>query len=291
VRTACWCIVLAGCSLWVTRAAEAELPAVPQLPPGTRFDQTPPEGWSHIVLFVVGRLGSGDMSAVSNTVREYSQMFNLVFLADVKQREDKTYELSKYGVGFTMKINGMNTVITTDTCKQLGADLGMIGRSVFAANQESLNAIKEVARFSTCVLFDAPTMMLYEEDHCLMTVRYLIWVSRSTGHVSTFVWLLDREGDSGAHRVVEPALQLLPENMREDRVMNVMGDRFTFGIPSRDAFALVRIPQGRAVTITPRLAQVAGAESFDAPRFRELLEAITDAAKHEGQAARESLNR
>ena len=32
----------------------AEFPAVPQIPPGTRFDQTPPEGWSHIVLVCRG---------------------------------------------------------------------------------------------------------------------------------------------------------------------------------------------------------------------------------------------
>jgi hypothetical protein len=283
--------VLAGFAVWLGQTTGAELPAVPQIPAGTRFDQTPPEGWSHIILFVSGRLASGDLSVVSNSVREYSQMFNLVFLANVRQRDDKTFELEKYGVGFSMKINGLNTVITTDTHKQLGADLGMIGRSVFAANQESLSKIKEVARFTNCALFDAPTMMLYEDDHCLMTVRYLIWVSHATGRITTFVWLLDREGESGAHRVVEPTVQLLPENMREDRVMNVMGDRFTFGIPSKDAFALVRIPQGRPVNITQRLAQVAGAETFDAARFRELLEAIGDAAQQQGQAARESLNR
>lgn len=291
IRTACWCVVLASFAGLLGQVSGAEFPPVPQIPAGTRFDQTPPDGWSNLILFVSGRLASGDLSVVSNSVREYSQMFNLVFLANVRQRDDKTFELERYGVGFSMKINGLNTVITPDTHKELGANLGMIGRSVFAANQESLRAIKEVARFTSCVLFDAPTMMLHEDEHYLMTVRYLIWVSRTTGRITTFVWLLDREGDSGAHRVVEPTVQLLPENMREDRVMNVMGDRFTFGIPSKDAFALVRIPQGRPVDVTPRLAQVAGAETFDASQFRELLEAIGEAAKQQGQAARESLNR
>jgi hypothetical protein len=291
VRTTCCCAALASCLMLLGQSSGAEFPAVPQIPAGTRFDQTPPEGWSHIILFVTGRLASGDLSVVTNSVREYSQKFNLVFLANVRQRDDKTYELEKYGVGFSMKINGLNTVITSDKLKELGADLGIIGRSVFAANQESLSDIKEVARFTSCVLFDAPTMMLYEEDHCLMTVRYLVWVSHTTGRVTTFAWLLDREGDKGAHRVVEPTVQLLPENMREDRVMNVMGDRFTFGIPSKDAFALVRIPQGRPVNVTPRLAQVAGAESFDAAQFRELLEAIGEATKQQGQASRDALNR
>jgi hypothetical protein len=291
VRSTCWCAVLASCVMLLGQTSGAEFPSVPQIPAGTRFDQTPPEGWSNIILFVTGRLASGDLSVVTNSVREYSQMFNLVFLANIRQRDDKTYELEKYGVGFSMKINGTNTVITPDKLKELGADLGMIGRSVFAANQDSLRAIKEVARFTNCALFDAPTMMLYEDDHCLMTVRYLIWVSHTTGRITTFAWLLDREEDRGAHRVVESTVQLLPDNMREDRVMNVLGDRFTFGIPSKDAFALVRIPQGRPVNVTPRLAQVAGAESYDAAQFRELLEAIGEATKQQGQASRDSLNR
>ena len=101
VRTACWCIVLASFAGLLGQTAGAEFPAVPQIPAGTRFDQTPPEGWSHIILYVTGRLASGDLSAVSNTVREYSQMFNLVFLADVRQRDGGAYELSKYGVGFS----------------------------------------------------------------------------------------------------------------------------------------------------------------------------------------------
>ncbi|MHB8974529.1 MAG: pyruvate kinase [Pirellulaceae bacterium] len=274
-----WCVLLTAVA-WPPRGASAaEFLPVPQLPPGTQFNETPPEGWTNIVLFVAGRLGSGDLSAASSTVREYSRMFNLVILADIRKRDDETYALQRYGVGFSTKIKGLNTVITTDTQKALGADLGMIGRSVFAANQESLAAIKEVARFATCVLFDAPTMMLYEDDHVMMTVRYLLWASRTTGQLSTFVWLLDRDGESGDYRLVEPAMQLLPDNMREDRVMNVMGNRFLLGIPSKDAFALVRIPQGRAVTFTPRLQQVAGAESFDATSFRALLEAISDAAQ------------
>jgi hypothetical protein len=208
-------------------------------------------------------------------------MFNLVILANVAKDDEGAYTLDKVAIGFSMMINGTNTVITTDTHGQLGANLGLIGRSVFVANEEALNDIKEVARYSNSVLFDAPTMMLHEGDHQLMMVRYLLWVSRSTGRLSTFVWLLDRDPDSGDYRVMEPTFQNLPENMREDRVMNVMGDRFTFGIPAKDAFALVRIPQGRAVPFTPRMRQVAGLSAFDTTKYRELLESIAEAVQRE----------
>jgi hypothetical protein len=268
---------------WQVASSEEPKP-VPTLPAGTKFNDAPPEGWSNIVLFVSGRLASGDVSAASSTAHQYASMFNLVILADVRKRDDGFYILQQYGVGFSTKVDGVNTVITTDTAKGLGVDLGMIGRSVFAANEESLGQIKEVARFSTCALFDAPTIMLYEGEHILMTVRYLIWTSRTTGQLSTFAWLLDRTTETGDYQVVEPALQKLPDNMREDRVMNVLKSRFMFGIPSKDAFALVRIPQGQPVKFTERLQKVAGAETFDNERFRELLKAITEASQQTQQA-------
>ena len=268
-----------ACTLLHQRAAVAESRPLARIPAGTRFDREPPEGWSHLVLFVEGRLASGDLSAASDSVRKYSKMFNLVILSNVTKGDEGSHALDKVAIGFSMKINGLNTVITTDTHGELGANLGLIGRSVFSANEAALDDIRLVARYSNSVLFDAPTMMLYDGDHHLMMVRYLLWVSRSTGRLSTFVWLMDRNPNSGDYRVMEPTFQLLPENMREDRVMNVMGDRFTFGIPAKDAFALVRIPQGRAIPFTSRLQSVAGLSSFDAEKFRELLEAIGEAVE------------
>ncbi len=265
-----------------TRGFSAEPRPMPRIPSGTRFDTTPPEGWSNIVLFVEGRVASGDLSAASSTVRQYSKMFNLVMLADVAKDDEGVHRLTKVGIGFSTKIDGHNTVITVNTEEELGAGLGFIATSVFKANEASLSEIKQVERSKNCVLFDAPTIMLYKDEHETMMVRYLIWASPRSGHVSTFVWLMDYPADDSAYRTMEPTFQMLPENMREDRVMNVKADRFTFGIPAKDAFALVRIPQGRAISFTPRLSKVAGLRSYDEATFTELLQAITDAVKQSG---------
>lgn len=69
----------------------------------------------------------------------------------------------------------------------------------------------------------------------------------------------------------------LSENVHEERIMNVKGDRFTFGIRSKDAFALIRIPQGNPVT--PALSSSADRRVCDATSFTELLKAITDAVQ------------
>jgi hypothetical protein len=273
-------MVSASMLVSISRAGTAaEIAAMPTISPGTSFTDSPPEGWSNIVLFVEGRLGAGDFEDVSSRVKRYSKMFNLVILADVGKDAQGVHRLQKTGVGFTTKIKDRNTVITLATEEDLGAELGFIARSVFEANEESLNDIKRIARSKNHVIFDAPTMMLYKGEHELMTVRYLVWVSTKTGRLNTFVWLMDNPESDRAYKLMEPAIQMLPENMKEDRVMNVKGDRFTFGIPAKDAFALVRIPQGKAIPYTPRLEKVAGLRNYDRDSLTELLKAITEAVE------------
>lgn len=262
----------------------AKLEPMPTIADGVRFSDGPPEGWSHMILFVEGRIASGDVSAASSRVRDYASLFNLVILADVAQDAEGIYRLQKAGMGFTTKVNGHNTVVTADTANGHGANLGFVARQVLEANEESLKDIKVVVRSRNHLLFDAPTIMLYEGEHEPMMVRYLIWASPKTGRVSSFVWLLENTSEEEAYRPVEDAIQMLPENMREDRVLNVKGDRFLFGIPAKDAFALVRIPQGRAIRYTERLSKMAGLRNYDAGQFTELLQALTAAVNENGSS-------
>ena len=86
--------------------------------------------------------------------------------------------------------------------------------------------------------------MLHKGKHREMIIRYLVWASEKTGRVSTFIWLLDRGSRRRELVVVRNTLQLLRPNLREDRVMNVKKEHFTLGIPSKEAFALIQVPQG-----------------------------------------------
>jgi hypothetical protein len=268
----------------VCAVGPAKLEPMPTIPDGVRFSDNPPEGWSHIILFVEGRIASGDVSAASSRVRDYASLFNLVILADVAQDAEGVFRLHKAGIGFTTKVNGHHTVVTADTANGHGANLGFVARQVLEANEESLKDIKVVVRSRNHLLFDAPTIMLYEDEHEPMMVRYLIWASPKTGRVSSFVWLLENTSEEEAYRIVEDTIQMLPENMREDRVLNVKADRFLFGIPAKDAFALVRIPQGRAIPYTDRLSKMAVLRNYDASQFTELLQAITAAVNENGSS-------
>jgi hypothetical protein len=58
--------------------------------------------------------------------------------------------------------------------------------------------------------------------------------------------------------------------MREERLLSVRRDKFLLGVPSPDAFALVRIPQGRAVAYTAELQRLACKRQFTAQQVLDL---------------------
>lgn len=260
---------------------ELERKPLMTIPPGTRFDKQPPARWSNIISFVEGRLASGDLDAVSERVRYYSRLFNLVMLANAEKDESGEYFLDKVAIGFSMKIKGYNTIVTSETQKQLGGDLGLTGSMVLDGNVDALQKVEQVAREKRSMLIDAPAVMLYRGEHKEMVIRYLIWVSQKEGRVGAVVWLLDPlDGEIPPDRdfdIVGKDVQFLPPNMREDRIMNVKGDRFLLGIPSKDAFALVRIPQGRPYKITDELRRYAGAARYSKDAYYGLLAAMSKA--------------
>ena len=105
------------------------------------------------------------------------------------------------------------------------------------------------------VMFDAQATMRQGAEHVKMVNRHAILVDPATGKVHTFVWLLTKTRD--AYDFADKAMQMLPENMREARMLSVQRDKFVLGIPSADAFALWRIPQGKEVSYSAEMRNVA----------------------------------
>lgn len=252
------------------------------IPPGTRFVDDPPEGWTNIIAFVDGKLTDGDVEDVSSMVKKYASMFNLVKLANVVRADDGSFVLDKVAIGFSTKIEGVNTVVTSKTEGKLGGNLGMIGRSVLDGNIESLEKVKQVARNKTSMVIDAPAIMLRDGEHKEMVVRYFIWVSPNNGQLGTVTWLLDEDPSSGAtaekYAIADDTIQYLPPNFKEERKMNVKAEKFNlFGVPAKDAFALVQLPQGRAYSYTSDLKEVACLRNFDQQSYMSLLTAMAQA--------------
>jgi hypothetical protein len=236
--------------------------ALEHIPVGTVIDKDAPRDWTNLVLFATPTLTAEDLRDAPKMAAHYARMFKFTLLANVigtREGPKVSYRLQKVARGFAIDINGRETII--DGRNTLGADLGLFGRRVLSENEAILDKdVRQVARTSTMLVFDAESTMLSGKNHVRLTMRHAILADPDTGRLSTLVWLLSRSGSG--FETAEKSLQLLPPNMQEARLLHVLKDRFTLGIPSPDAFALVRIPQGTPVPYTPQLQRAATAGPF-----------------------------
>ena len=253
-----------------SRSVDVQPRPMDWIPPGTVIGEGVPKGWTDLVLFATPRLGVGDVDEVPRSAASYSSMFLFTVLCKVRGDAQAGYSLEKVAIGTALNINGKNVI--ADGENTFGADLGIIGRAVLAENERILEEdFRQVARTSTMLVLDAKVFVLRNQKHRSMVLRHVILASPTTGKVSTFVWLLGSDGASG-YALADKGLQKLPPSFREDRVLSVDGQKFTLGIPSPDAFALAKIPQGIALGFSDVLKAVAATKTFT-PQAAQKLEA------------------
>lgn len=228
------------------------------IPPGTVVGKTAPEGWTHLLLFATPTLSKEALAKAPRTAADYARMLKFVLVARTK-KVGATYRLEAVARGFAVTIDGKETVI--DPEKTFGARLGFFGLKLVTENQKHFEAnVRQVARTPTMLIFDAKPLMRQGTELVKMVNRHAILVDPATGKVSMFVWLLSIS-DAG-YALAEKAMQLLPENMQEARMLSVQPDKFVLGIPTAEAFALWRIPQGKPIAFGPMLQKVAAVKDL-----------------------------
>ena len=251
---------------------------LPTIPSGTVIGKTAPEGWTNLILFATPTLSKEALAAAPRTAADYARLLKFVLLARTK-KDGAKYRLDTLARGFAVDIGGKETVI--DSKKTMGARLGLFGNRILTENESHFQAdVRQVARTPTMVMFDAQAMMRQGTEHVKMVNRHAILVDPNTGKVSTFVWLLSKSDDGYA--LADKAMQLLPENMQEARMLSVKSDKFVLGIPTAEAFALWRIPQGKPITYGPQLQKVAAVKDLkreDVNALEKILLAAANAAE------------
>jgi hypothetical protein len=234
--------------------------------------KTPPEGWSHLILAAYPRVASGDVDEVFQTVLEYGSQFTFAIVANVARTElgQRTeYRLDKVAMGIGTKVGGRNTIISSQTQADLGANLGFVSRQVLSANEESMQeTIRQVVRTPTMLVYDAETVFLHRGEHRKMVIRQVVLVSATDGRLGSLVWLLEPADSS--YQLAEETMCFLPPNLQEDRVLNVDADKFFLGIPAGDAFAMVRLPPGTRIRFVPSLRRLAAIHRFSAETAQQL---------------------
>lgn len=224
-----------------------------QITPGTVVDQGPPKGWSHLIIKSQPRVGAGDLKKVTNQVSQLSSLLFTTVVANVQQDPSggpSQYRLTSLGIGMGTKIKGKDVIITPDTQRKLGADLGFFARIVLNESTRRIQEVLSVARSDHMALIDAPTLMLREGKHRPIVVRYALLVDGKTGRLDTLIWPIDRD-ERGAYLGLAGGYEWLAPNKLEDCVLHVDGNEFFAGAPTESAFAMNRFPQGQKQIAIP----------------------------------------
>jgi len=255
-------------------------PTMTVIAAGTVVDEPDRERWNRLVFLATPRFASGDTDAVSDGIRTNVTSFTFVVLATVRTVDDgdggARHELIEVGIGYGTPIDGRLTIVAPHA-RLPGFTPDFLGRQILGAKQKSLDDIVDVGAHSTALAFDAPILMLRDDEHREMTVRHVVRVDPRTGDCATCVWLALNNDDGTVTPASEP-LRVVPGGTRESRAIHVDGSRFMFGLPTKHAFAVKELPPGSSVGWTPSLVLAADARTFTGAGLRKLTHAIDDAA-------------
>lgn len=221
-----------------------------RIPPGTVIDSGPPQGWSHLIIKSRSVAREGDAKEVPKLARDLAGLLFTAIVADVRpmNRDGKQtgYRLARLGVGLGTEISGRDTIVSSDTYEELGADFGLIKAAILEKSEERLKEMQIVARSNTMAVCDIPAIMLLKGEHADIVLRYVLLVDRHSGRLDTLVWALPTaNGGEGKAEVPLSDVEWLAPSMLEECVLHVDKREFVLGIPSERAFAIVCPPQGQ----------------------------------------------
>lgn len=257
-------------------AIDLKAKPLPRVAPGVVIGQENSSGYSDLVTLVLPRLSSGYLDSLPEYSKRYAAMFKFTVLANVvKDSETSQHLLDKVAIGFAMDIKGKMIAVTEGTANQYGAELGMIDRRVLRGNEDCLDDVVQIARTNRMVVFDAKANMLIGTEHEERVLRHFVWVSPKSGSIGFLVWQLN-DGGAAAYEVDSRTMQLLPPGFKEDRQIHVSDAGFLNSIPTPARFALVQVPQGTAIPISPAMKKVAGKKSLTPADLQVMVSAVAE---------------
>ncbi|MDB5306290.1 MAG: hypothetical protein JWO38_492 [Gemmataceae bacterium] len=254
-----------------------ELTARPpeEIPAGTVIGRTAPPGWSHLVIKSLPRVRDDQQVAFpliarARVVRMAAWMFT-AFLADVRadQHEGRArYRFRAVALGLGTDVNGRDTILTPEAGRQVDPNLGSIEAEILGKGYEVQRKALLVVRGPTIGLLDTPVWFRRGDENRLLRYRYALLVDGPTGRLDVLVWRLGgggREGGADEAVLLNPDTIDTAELVVDRRKVNLLG------IPGDDAFAVDKMPHGRAVLpVPPDLRPLAARTRFTAPEVHAL---------------------
>ena len=257
-------------------AQEVAQRSVTTVPPGTIVVDEQAESWNRVILLATPRIASGDVNKLSEGVRSAVPKLTLTILATVqseKSNDTEVFRLKDIGIAYSALADNRLLTVTTDTAPRLGAKLDFFSRQMLSENEKQLATVKLVVRTPTLSIFDAPAIMLRDQQHKDFITRHLVWIDARTGKLAFVVWLLNRDTNNQM-RVSDNSLRVVAPGTREDRKIHIDGRSFFLGIPSARAFALEDLPPGLDVQWNDEARQLATRETYDEQSIQSLATAL-----------------
>ncbi len=241
-----------------------------RIAPGTVVGKTAPEGWSHLVLKSLPRVRASEKEKVSDLTARMAGWMLTVLAVDVARSADNPpkFHFRTVGLGLGTTIKGRDTVITPDTGKKFGADMGWISRTILEKGYETQDTAVLVVKGPTMGILDTPVWYKWDGKHTLVRYRYVFLVDESTGRLDVVLWPLGPGG-----KLADPPLAVQIANNTVDEVELVpdLKEFNLLGVPSDAGFAVDRLPVHTGKFEIPKdLLSLASATKFTAEEAQKL---------------------
>jgi hypothetical protein len=227
---------------WDIAARKIEL-----LSPGTIVGDRLPEPWTHLIVKSQPRVTAGDVNRVSNTQLRLAGMYFMATLAQV-ERVDRggrtSYRLARLASGIGTNVSGRDMIVSPETTGRLGANVGFLGGILLGEMYDKQRAVEVVLRSETLAVYDTPIVIRLNDRNRTLVLRYGIVVDPQSGRLNALAWLIDVDEQQRYLRLVGN-MQWLAANKVMDCQLYVDKSEYTLGVPSDNAFACLKIPQGR----------------------------------------------
>jgi hypothetical protein len=223
----------------------------------TRLGETPPEGWTHLVMKSVPRLASGDRDTLPSGADKTATLFRTAVLADVQELGlDRQFILSR--VGLAICVPGRDgskddVVVSSDKLQSLSIKLSTVEQIILDIAESELAEARLIARTSTFALLRTPAMMVVQGKHCKVDLYYAFCVEPTTGRLRVGVWSMWPQ--SVTKQPPPPEVHSLSPQMTFDCEVDVHAKRVLGTIPYSWSFAMRKLPPGQRIKVNKPLGE------------------------------------
>jgi hypothetical protein len=223
----------------------------------TRLGDTPPEGWTHLVMKSVPRLASGDRDTLPSGADKTATLFRTVLLADVQGIGlEQQFILSRVGIGICIPSRDgskEDIAVTSDRLESLGIRLSMVEQIVLETAESEMGEARLIARTSTFALLRTPATMVVQGKHSKVDLYYAFCVEPTTGRLRVGVWSM------WPGNVKQPpppeVISLSQQKSVFDCGLDVHAKRVLGTVPYSWSFAVRGLPPGQRVKVTKPLGE------------------------------------